>query len=75
LLTIGILGQYIGNLFDEVKRRPEYIIDEIVTQERARAKNSEIYFPLSIEPLVKDDQKMAQTSLSEKSYVTTVSGG
>lgn len=26
LLTIGILGKYIGNIFDEVKRRPEYII-------------------------------------------------
>jgi polyisoprenyl-phosphate glycosyltransferase len=26
LLTIGVLGQYIGNLFDEVKHRPEYII-------------------------------------------------
>jgi glycosyltransferase involved in cell wall biosynthesis len=29
LLTIGILGQYVGNLFDEVKKRPEYIIDEV----------------------------------------------
>ena len=28
LLTIGILGQYIGSLFDEVKRRPEYIVEE-----------------------------------------------
>jgi dolichol-phosphate mannosyltransferase len=28
LLTIGVLGKYIGNLFDEVKRRPEYIIRE-----------------------------------------------
>jgi len=28
LLTIGVLGQYIGSLFDEVKNRPEYIIDE-----------------------------------------------
>lgn len=28
LLTIGVLGQYIGVLFDEVKRRPEYIIGE-----------------------------------------------
>ncbi|MDR1368675.1 MAG: glycosyltransferase family 2 protein [Dysgonamonadaceae bacterium] len=27
LLTIGVLGQYIGILFDEVKERPEYIID------------------------------------------------
>jgi glycosyltransferase involved in cell wall biosynthesis len=30
LLTIGILGHYIGSLFDEVKRRPEYIVDEIL---------------------------------------------
>jgi dolichol-phosphate mannosyltransferase len=30
LLTIGVLGQYIGILFEEVKERPEYIIDEIV---------------------------------------------
>lgn len=30
LLTIGVLGQYIGSLFDEVKNRPEYIIAEIV---------------------------------------------
>jgi glycosyltransferase involved in cell wall biosynthesis len=27
LLTIGVLGQYIGSLFDEVKARPEYIIE------------------------------------------------
>ena len=30
LLTIGILGQYIGSLFDEVKGRPEYIVDEVI---------------------------------------------
>ena len=30
LLTVGVLGQYIGILFDEVKERPEYIIEEIV---------------------------------------------
>ena len=28
LLTIGVLGKYIGNLFDEVKGRPEYILSE-----------------------------------------------
>lgn len=33
LLTIGILGQYIGSLFDEVKARPEYILDEEVINE------------------------------------------
>lgn len=28
LLTIGVLGRYIGILFDEIKGRPEYIIQE-----------------------------------------------
>jgi len=28
LLTIGVLGQYIGSLFDEVKNRPEFIVAE-----------------------------------------------
>jgi dolichol-phosphate mannosyltransferase len=30
LLTIGVLGQYVGILFDEVKGRPEYIVEKIV---------------------------------------------
>jgi hypothetical protein len=34
LLTIGILGHYIGSLFDEVKKRPEYIIDEPIQSEQ-----------------------------------------
>lgn len=41
LLTIGIVGAYIGNLFDEIKNRPEYIIRkkenfEIKNDERAK---------------------------------------
>jgi len=30
LLTIGVLGQYIGILFDEVKERPEYIVKDLI---------------------------------------------
>lgn len=30
LLTIGIMGAYIGSLFDEIKNRPEYIVEETV---------------------------------------------
>ncbi len=30
LLTIGVMGEYIGSIFDEVKNRPEYIIDETI---------------------------------------------
>jgi polyisoprenyl-phosphate glycosyltransferase len=26
LVTIGVLGEYIGNMFEEVKNRPEYIV-------------------------------------------------
>lgn len=33
LLTIGILGHYIGSLFDEVKKRPEYIVAEEINFE------------------------------------------
>jgi dolichol-phosphate mannosyltransferase len=32
LLTIGVLGQYVGILFDEVKERPEYIIEKIINE-------------------------------------------
>ncbi|OIP82277.1 MAG: glycosyltransferase [Porphyromonadaceae bacterium CG2_30_38_12] len=28
LVTIGIVGAYIGNLFDEIKNRPEYIVEK-----------------------------------------------
>lgn len=30
LLTVGVLGQYIGILFDEIKDRPEYIVEKEV---------------------------------------------
>lgn len=30
LFTIGVLGEYIGNIFDEVKNRPEYVLKKKV---------------------------------------------
>jgi len=33
LLSVGILGEYIGNLFDEAKDRPEYIVENTVNFE------------------------------------------
>lgn len=33
LITVGVLGEYIGNIFDEVKDRPEYIIKKKINTE------------------------------------------
>ncbi len=30
LLAIGIIGEYLGNIFKEVKRRPRYLIDKVL---------------------------------------------
>jgi hypothetical protein len=52
LLTIGILGHYIGSLFDEVKRRPEYIVDELVQiDDRRLAAAAEVAVPVFASPL------------------------
>lgn len=33
LLTIGVLGEYLGSIFDEIKNRPEYIVAERINFE------------------------------------------
>src|SRR5262249_12693455 len=30
LVSIGILGEYVGRIFDEVKRRPLYVVKDMV---------------------------------------------
>jgi glycosyltransferase involved in cell wall biosynthesis len=35
LLCLGIIGDYVGRVFEEVKRRPQYIVDSILNDPRA----------------------------------------
>ena len=34
LITIGILGEYVGRIFEEVKKRPLYLIDNMIGFEK-----------------------------------------
>jgi glycosyltransferase involved in cell wall biosynthesis len=40
LLSIGVIGQYIGRIFEEAKQRPLYLVDEIVESPEAAARSS-----------------------------------
>jgi polyisoprenyl-phosphate glycosyltransferase len=42
LITLGIIGEYISRIYDEVKRRPLYLVDERVNVEAPEAAREEL---------------------------------
>lgn len=46
LLTIGILGEYLGRVFQEVKQRPVAVVDEVVGESKRLPTQSSVDAPL-----------------------------
>jgi len=43
LMVLGVMGEYLGSVFDEVKQRPLYIVDEVIGQHCHGARRAPSY--------------------------------
>ena len=52
LICLGIIGEYLGRIFNEIKQRPMYVIEEIYDLKRANIKNrNDFKKPVSTTPI------------------------
>lgn len=42
LLCLGLMGEYIGRIYDEVKRRPMFIVDKVVTKSEVTSPSADL---------------------------------
>ncbi len=53
LLFLGVIGEYLGRIYEEIKRRPHYIVRRVVSTEPALHRR-EAGDPLQTAPLASD---------------------
>jgi dolichol-phosphate mannosyltransferase len=41
LIILGIMGSYIGGIYEEVKRRPRYLVEEVISSSKPSAIHSD----------------------------------
>ncbi|MBV8803196.1 MAG: glycosyltransferase family 2 protein [Gammaproteobacteria bacterium] len=61
LLCLGLMGEYIGRIYDEVKRRPMFIIDRIITKEESFNNNEPLTNSASLinsQPVIMENERM-----------------
>ena len=54
LLSLGVIGEYLARIFIEVKRRPTYLIAEVVEKPSEQVKPT---LAMTIEPIVKNERR------------------
>jgi polyisoprenyl-phosphate glycosyltransferase len=59
LLFLGVIGEYVGRVYEEVKRRPHYLVDRFITVESLDA---EYASRVGTTPPVQKRKKVAKTS-------------
>ena len=52
LLSLGVMGEYIGRIYGEAKRRPLYLVQERLGFDRVRREEPELVLPVHHEPEV-----------------------
>jgi hypothetical protein len=36
IISLGVVGLYVGRIFEQVKSRPLFVVDEVIEQDRPR---------------------------------------